>query len=115
MARDPIKILIVDDDERALIELEHLLESEGYSTVTAWGSQQALNLSDQAGFDLILIDERLIGIDSGGLLIELTGRHPGAFPLLMHGRKSEASRAPNTVCKWEPADMKAAIRNCLAA
>jgi len=28
MASDPIKILIVDDDEQVLIELERLLESE---------------------------------------------------------------------------------------
>jgi len=35
MARNPIKILIVDDDQDVLIELEHLLESEGYSTATA--------------------------------------------------------------------------------
>ena len=29
MASDPIKILIVDDDEAVLIELERLLEGEG--------------------------------------------------------------------------------------
>jgi CheY-like chemotaxis protein len=38
MVSDPIKILIVDDDEQVLIELERLLESEGYSTTTAWGA-----------------------------------------------------------------------------
>src|SRR5258708_28418484 len=35
MARNPIKILIVDDDQDVLIELEHLREGEGYSTATA--------------------------------------------------------------------------------
>jgi len=50
MASDPIKILIVDDDERVLIELERLLESEGYSTATAWGGREALALSEKKMF-----------------------------------------------------------------
>lgn len=36
MASDPIRILIVDDDEDVLIALERLLEGEGYATATAW-------------------------------------------------------------------------------
>ena len=55
MASDPIKILIVDDDEEVLIELERLLEGEGYSTATAWSGREALALSDRLRFDLVLV------------------------------------------------------------
>ena len=32
-------ILIVDDDEQVLIELERLLEDQGYNTTTAWSGR----------------------------------------------------------------------------
>src|SRR5215468_425636 len=57
LGSDPIKILIVDDDEEALIALERLLEEEGYSTVTAWSGREALALSDRSNFDRLLVDE----------------------------------------------------------
>ena len=50
MASDPIKILIVDDDEEVLIELERLLGGQGYSTATAWSGREALALSDRLRF-----------------------------------------------------------------
>jgi DNA-binding response OmpR family regulator len=116
MVSDPIKILIVDDDEQVLIELERLLESEGYSTATAWSVREALDLSDKLQFDLLLVDEHLHGLDSTELLVELQLKQPGAFPLLMRSSKNQRLRAPvNAVCKWEHAEMKARIRQHLAA
>jgi hypothetical protein len=57
MASDPIKILIVDDDEAVLIEREWLLEGEGYSTATAWSGREALARSDRLRFDQLPVDE----------------------------------------------------------
>src|ERR1700746_1391037 len=48
MASDPIRILIVDDDEDVLIALERLLEGEGYTTATAWSGKEALVLSKES-------------------------------------------------------------------
>jgi len=79
MARDPIKILIVDDDEDVLIELERLLEGEGYSTATAWSGQEALALSEKLQFDLLLVDEHLANVDAHALFDELVARQPNAF------------------------------------
>lgn len=117
MARDPIKILIVDDDEDVLIELEHLLEGEGYSTATAWSGQEALALSGKLQFDLLLVDEDLADVDAHALFDELVAQQPNAFRFLMHTRKEYADllSTPAAVCKWEHAEMKAKIRNCLAA
>lgn len=117
MASDPIKILIVDDDEQVLIELERLLESEGYSTTTAWSVREALDLSDRLQFDLLLVDEHLHGLDSGALMMELRLRQPDAFSLLMHCVRSQKQcrASAHAVCKWEHTEMKARIRQCLAA
>jgi CheY-like chemotaxis protein len=112
MARNPIKILIVDDDQDVLIQLERLLEGEGYSTATAWSGQEALALSEKAEFDLLLVDEHLSDVDAHTLFDELVARQPRAFRFLMHTRKEKSDAA---VCKWEHADVKAKIRNCLAA
>ena len=116
MGRDPIKILIVDDDERVLIELERLLESEGYRTATAWSDREALALSENSKFDLLLVDEYLGGRDSSSLVHELKRKQPHALPVLMHtGADQRSKQSANWVCKWEHAEMKALIRECLAA
>jgi DNA-binding response OmpR family regulator len=117
MASDPIKILIVDDDEQVLIALERLLEEEGYSTATAWSAKEALALSARLSFDLLLVDEHGADVNFESLLAELRLRQPGALPLLLHnGReRSTNSLAHEAVCKWKPSEVTASIRRCLAA
>jgi DNA-binding response OmpR family regulator len=117
MASDPIKILIVDDDEEALMALERLLEEEGYSTTTAWSGKEALALSARANFDLLLVDEHGADVSLDSLLAELRVHQPRAFPLIMHsGRSRSANSLPHrSVCKWKPSEVTASIRRCLAA
>ena len=114
MARDPIKILIVDDDERVLIELERLLEGEGYSTSTAWGGREALALSEKARFDLLLLDEHVGDLELEALRTGLALTQPDALQLLMHTRKGRPN-SNGAICKWEHAEVKAKIRGVLAA
>lgn len=119
MASDPIRILIVDDDEDVLIALERLLESEGYNTATAWSGKEALDLSRKSRFDLLLVDEHLADVDAAALLEALHHHQPHAFRFLMLSRKSSpvhpAEKTHSTICKWEHADVTSKIRNCLAA
>ncbi|HMK23923.1 MAG TPA: response regulator [Terriglobales bacterium] len=117
MASDPIRILIVDDDEEALIALERLLEEEGYSTVTAWGGKEALALSDQGKFDLLLVDEHGADVSFDTLLAELRRRQPSALPLVMHSGRGHSLNTiiHHTVCKWKHAEVTAGIRRYLAA
>ena len=113
MVSDPIKILIVDDDEQVLIELEHLLESEGYRTTTTWCGREALAFTDQMQFDIVLVDEDMAHPDCKALSAELQRRQHRACFLQMHSRKNHKS--PSTIHKWEHAEIKATIRNVLAA
>ena len=112
---DPIKILIVDDDERVLIELERLLEGEGYSTATAWGGQEALALSEKTHFDVLLLDEHVRDVDIDLLRKGLALRQPRALQVLMHTRKGQRPNPNGAICKWEHAEVKAKIRGVLAA
>lgn len=112
---DPIKILIVDDDEQVLIELERLLESEGYSTTTAWGGREALAYTDQMQFDVLLVDEDMTHPACNPLSAELRRRQPRACFLQLHTRKNHRNTAEHGICKWEHAAVKARIRNFLAA
>jgi CheY-like chemotaxis protein len=115
MVSDPIKILIVDDDEHVLIELERLLESEGYSTTTAWGGREALAYTEQMQFDVLLVDENMTHPECSALSAELKRRQPLACFLQMHTRKNHGTTAAHGIHKWEHAEVKASIRSLLAA
>jgi DNA-binding response OmpR family regulator len=115
MASDPIKILIVDDDEQVLIALERLLEGEGYSTATAWGGREALALSEKARFDLLLLNEYVADLDTDALQNGLKRSQPTALQLLMHSSKGPRLGSNSAICKWEHAEVTARIRYVLAA
>ena len=117
MSRHKPSILIVDDDENALITLEHVLETEGYRTATAWSGKEALTLSDETKFDLMLINEHISDFDLNWLVRELQRKQPRAMRLVMCGRREETSNvaAQPKVCKWEHGEVKAQVRDRLAS
>lgn len=118
MASDPIRILIVDDDEGVLIEPERLLQGGGYNTVTAWSAREAMGLGKRHQFHLLLVDEHLADIDGPTLFRQLQQTQSTASCLLMRTGKDLARKHMNSargVCKWKHADMKIQIRSCLAA
>jgi DNA-binding response OmpR family regulator len=51
------KILVLDHDERVLIDLERCLEDEGFETTTTWDLQEALDLLANRDFDLLLLGD----------------------------------------------------------
>ena len=52
-------ILVIDDDHLVVKSLARLLEREGYSVSGAESGQEALNLIENADFDLIISDVRM--------------------------------------------------------
>jgi CheY-like chemotaxis protein len=119
MGSDPIRILIVDDDEDVLTRLERLLEGEGYNTSTAWSGREALELSGKAKFDLLLVAEHMSDVEIAQLWEELQRHQPHAFRFVMLSRANETRTALvkhlPSFCKWEHGDVTAKIRSCLAA
>ena len=51
------RILILDEDERTLIDLELVLEDEGFETTTTWDIQEARDLLAHRDFDLLLVSD----------------------------------------------------------
>jgi len=114
-----LNILIVDDDERVLMDLEHALEGEGYTTATAWSGEEALRLLRTGTFHLFLVDDHLHDVSSILLAEKLRQLQPAVPLLFMRGRCDYEHRPSSpehpAVCKWEYDAVKATVRSFLAA
>lgn len=62
--RTNARILILDNDEDVLVNLERVLENEGYTTATAVNYEQAEMMLSQRPFDLLILDDHLSDRDS---------------------------------------------------
>jgi ActR/RegA family two-component response regulator len=61
-------VLIVDNDEFALIELERVLEGAGFNTTTTWDVGEAVQLANTTDYDCILVGECFSGGNAEQLL-----------------------------------------------
>ena len=111
------RILIVDDDESVLISLERVLESAGFSTVTAWSGREAAELLRQSQFDCLLVDAYLPDLQAAGLFQSMPSP---AFRFMMFPGSDGAQQSltpgvDGAVCKWAHEEIAAKIRRCFAA
>ena len=60
--RHQARVLVVDDDSRQLNSEREILEDCGYEVSTANSSEDALALSDENLFDLLVLDQKLPGM-----------------------------------------------------
>lgn len=63
MQTESMRVLVVEDDARMASLLERGLSEEGYQVVVARDGLEGLSMARAAGFDLILLDVMLPGID----------------------------------------------------
>jgi DNA-binding NtrC family response regulator len=80
------RALLVDDDTSSLAPLAELIQSEGFSTVTATTLSQARTLLEDAVFDVVLTD--LILPDGSGLELMESAAAMGAQVVLITGHAS---------------------------
>ncbi len=78
----PGRILLVDDDRAFRVSTATLLQEEGYPVVEAADGQEAVEAMKGGGFDLILMDLRMPGVD-GVQLVEVLRRWGEDVPILM--------------------------------
>ena len=76
------RILLVDDDRAFRVSTSALLREEGHLVVEAADGPQAIEALKTGGFDLILLDLRMPGVD-GIQLIEVLRRWGEGTPILM--------------------------------
>lgn len=94
------KILILEDDAILSASLEALLEDEGYEVIMAKNGNEALDLSYEKSFDILLLDVNvpfLNGFDFLKLLRESGDETPAFFITALHDTAS-LSKGFNSGC-----------------
>ncbi|MBX9701031.1 MAG: sigma 54-interacting transcriptional regulator, partial [Acetobacteraceae bacterium] len=84
MERKP-QLLIVDDEEIALRNLQHVMTKEGYEVTATISGAKALALLDEHDFDAVLTDLRMEKVDGMEILRRCRARHPEAEVIMITG------------------------------
>lgn len=79
------KILLIDDDLKLLETLGEVLRGEGYQVATAASGEEGLTALKKEGFDLVLLDIRLPGMDGAVVMREIYNYHPGTVMIIISG------------------------------
>ena len=100
------KVLIIDDEKLVRWSLQQKLGKEGYAVESAPTGEEGLNLIREDGFDLVLLDLRLPGMDGKQVLREINalGRDIAVIMLtadtgLSHAVECVRLGAHNYLCK----------------
>jgi len=70
------KVLVVDDEEIALKNLQHIMEKEGYEVFGAQSGVNALKILKQYEFDVVLTDLKMEKVDGMEILKYCRENHP---------------------------------------
>lgn len=81
--REPLRILVVDDDRRMTSTLADILALQGHTVVEAWSGPQALEKARSEFFDCVLTDVRMPGMNGVELYKQLRDLHPDLPVILM--------------------------------
>lgn len=84
-ASAPPQVLVVDDEEIARSNLEHVLKKEGYAVRTAANGLEALELVRAWSFDLIVTDLKMDKMDGMALLAEAGRLSPATQIIIVTG------------------------------
>ena len=75
--RKPMKVLVVDDDEKAVKYISTILENAGFGVIKAYSGKAGINLAINSNPDLIILDLMMPDI-SGFDVVEYLRSHPTA-------------------------------------
>jgi response regulator RpfG family c-di-GMP phosphodiesterase len=81
----PARLLLVDDEPNILRSLQRVLRLDGYSITTAESGDQAVEMMEQAPFDLVLCDARMPGMDGATCLAHSHRLLPDSIRILLTG------------------------------
>ena len=84
-----LEILLVDDDELVRQSLSLLLTHEGFRVKDAGGGEEALEMARRQGFDLVISDVRMPGMDGFEVIRQLREIQSDAHFVLVTGYASE--------------------------
>lgn len=81
-------ILIVDDEEIARKNLEHILKKENYVVTTAVNGMEALEKMANCAFDVVITDLKMEKVDGIALLEKIKSSHPNTVVIMVTGHAS---------------------------
>lgn len=82
-----IHVLVVDDEERFLLNLAKILEARGFNVSTALEGRQALDLvSSEKDIAVVILDVRMPGMDGIETLQRLKHLKPGIEVIMLTGQ-----------------------------
>jgi DNA-binding NtrC family response regulator len=78
-----MKMLLIDDDEWIRDSLSLFFEGEGCHLVAVETAEEGMEELKRQGYDIILVDYRLPGIDGLEFLERIKASHPNALTILI--------------------------------
>ncbi|QEG20797.1 response regulator [Mariniblastus fucicola] len=86
-----MRVLLVDDDAQVLRGVTRIMEceSDGWAIESALSGIEALQILDSGGYNVLVSDMRMPGMDGAELLQQVQDRHPNVLRVVLSG---EASR-----------------------
>lgn len=88
----PTRLLVVDDDVDTCANLSDILSDFGYEVQTASEATTALRLLEEQGFDVVLLDLKMPGMDGLQLYRELKCRSSSTVAILITGFADQDTR-----------------------
>ncbi|HET7317807.1 MAG TPA: response regulator, partial [Nitrospirota bacterium] len=85
MMNKKARVLVIDDEEIARKNLEHILTKENYDVMTAADGAQALRELESSEFDAVLTDLRMGKVDGMDLLERIKIKYPDTKVIMVTG------------------------------
>jgi diguanylate cyclase (GGDEF)-like protein/PAS domain S-box-containing protein len=78
-------ILLLDDDSSVLLQLQYLLQANNYQVYAANRVEEAFELLASYPIQIVLSDQRMLGMDGTEFLAKVREIHPNVLRMLMTG------------------------------
>lgn len=116
------KLLVVDDEKNIRLLLTQCLEDAGYQVTTAVDGEHAIGKVEEEGFDLVLLDMKLPGLDGLQVLRKMRALNPGQLVIMItaHGTIETAVEAMKSGAAdylqkpFTPEEIRAIVQHNLA-
>lgn len=85
MSKDPVTVLLVDDEEALLTSMQRRLQLRGFNVIAASRGEAALQAARDQQVDVAVIDVKMPGISGRDLLLALKKEHPDMQVIVLTG------------------------------
>ena len=93
MGSDAMRRMLIVDDERDICDcLEHFFAAKGFAVASVFSGEEALELLETDGADVILLDVLLPGLSGIEILRRAKEKQPNARIIMVTGINEEALR-----------------------